>query len=497
LVAHSRHLICFRVRLAVGDSPGLSPGTTDRRMKKKQTKNRPTINTGLRIAIAVIFAFRLVAADTEPASLRIATFDLDVTPPVGSWMAYDPVTNTWDMGLRARGIIFIGSDQPVVLCAIDWIGIANESHDAFREALARAVNTTPSRVSVHTLHQHDAPDCDFGAERILRHAGQPARNFESTFARQALQRLEAAAHDSLAHAQPVTELGLGQAQVYEVASNRRVMGADGKVRAVRYTSCADPLIRAEPEGTIDPQVSLVSLWSTNGPVAVLSYYATHPQSYYRTGVPNPDFPGIARFERQLEVPDALHIHFNGAGGNIGAGKYNDGSHTNRTILAERLADGMRRAWQNTKLQPVTTDSLKWSVTSVSLPPSTNLVEEKILAQLANKTNSMPTLAAAAAELAWLERCQSGHQLEIGCLSLGPARILHMPGELFVEYQLAAKAERPDLFVAMAAYGDYGTAYIGTAIAYTEGGYETGPHSSFVAPESEAILMKAIRTLLHE
>jgi hypothetical protein len=31
----------------------------------------------------------------------------------------------------------------------------------------------------------------------------------------------------------------------------------------------------------------------------------------------------------------------------------------------------------------------------------------------------------------------------------------MPGELFVEYQLAAKAMRPDLFVTMAAYGDYG------------------------------------------
>ena len=44
----------------------------------------------------------------------------------------------------------------------------------------------------------------------------------------------------------------------------------------------------------------------------------------------------------------------------------------------------------------------------------------------------------------------------------------MPGELFVEYQLAAKAERKDLFVAMAAYGDYGPYYIGTAVAYTEG-----------------------------
>ncbi len=141
--------------------------------------------------------------------------------------------------------------------------------------------------------------------------------------------------ESLPRAQPVTHLGLGEARVYKVASNRRILGPDGKVRAVRWTATKDPAVRAEPEGTIDPIVSLVSLWNGERPVAVLSYYATHPQSYYRTGLPNPDFPGVARFLRQMAVPEALHVHFDGAGGNIGAGKYNDGSPENRLVLAER------------------------------------------------------------------------------------------------------------------------------------------------------------------
>ncbi len=34
--------------------------------------------------------------------------------------------------------------------------------------------------------------------------------------------------------------------------------------------------------------------------------------------------------------------------------------------------------------------------------------------------------------------------------------------------------RPDLRVALAAYGDYGAGYIGTLKAYAEGGYETAP-----------------------
>ena len=83
-------------------------------------------------------------------------------------------------------------------------------------------------------------------------------------------------------------------------------------------------------------------------------------------------------------------------------------------------------------------------------------------------------AEAASDLVWLRRCQAGETIDVACLHLGKARVLHLPGELFVEYQLAAQKMRPDLFVAMAAYGDYAPGYIGTEAAYPQGGYETGP-----------------------
>jgi hypothetical protein len=263
---------------------------------------------------------------------------------------------------------------------------------------------------------------------------------------------------------------------------------------VRYTACSDPELRAAPEGTIDPVLSQVSFWNGDKPLAVLSYYATHPQSYYRTGIPNPDFPGIARFVRQLAVPTALHVHFNGAGGNIGAGKYNDGSPENRGLLADRLADGMRRAWESTKRQPITAGDVNWRVESVGLPPAKHLSIEEFEAQLKARDPTMATQGNAS-KLAWLRRCRAGHKIDASCLSLGRARILHLPGEAFVEYQLAAKGARPDLFVAVAAYGDYAPWYIGTAIAYEQGGYETSPSASNVGPEAEAVLMGAIHKLL--
>lgn len=430
------------------------------------------------------------------AQLRVGLFDIDATPPVGSRLAYDPVTNVWDLGLRARGVVVLGMERPVVLCAVDWIGIANEGHDAFRQRLAAAAGTTVDRVSVHALHQHDAPECDFGAEAILREAGVSPWNYDGSFAREFLGRLGDAVARAVVQARPFNQVGTGQAEVREVASNRRIFGPDGKVRAVRYTATADPALRAEPEGVIDPMVSLVSFWNDDRPVAVLSYYATHPQSYYRTGVANPDFPGIARFLRQIAVPEALHVHFNGAGGNIGAGKYNDGSPGNRRVLGERLAEGMRRAWEATRRQSVSTNDLRWRSEAVALPVSRHLDEERLVAQLKGREASFLT-ANGAGRLAWLRRAKAGHRIDMGCLSVGPARILHLPGELFVEYQLAAKAERKDLFVAVAAYGDYGPYYIGTTAAYAEGGYETEPRSSNVSPEVEPVLMGAIRALLRD
>jgi len=460
----------------------------------------PYLLRGLVIGCVVagsIFAAEPPAApETKSAELRLATFDIDATPPIGSFMAYDPVTNKWDLGLRARGIVLLGAGQPIVLCAVDWIGIANESHDAFCHALALAAGTSSDRVAVHTLHQHDAPDSDFSAERILKEAGMDARQHEGGFQRQMLSNLEIAVNESLSRAQPITHLGLGEARVEKVASNRRVAGPDGKVRGVRYTSCSDPKLRAAPEGTIDPIVSLVSFWNGERPVAVLSYYATHPQSYYRTGVPNPDFPGVARFLRQLAVPSALHVHFNGAGGNIGAGKYNDGAVTNRLVLAERLADGMRRAWESTKREPLSAAAVGWAVEPVALPPSKHISMEKFEAQVKARDPKLATVGEAS-RMAWLRRCEAGQKLDVACLKLGRARILHVPGELFVEYQLAAKAQRPDRFVAMAAYGDYGPWYIGTAISYEQGGYETEPRSSNVAPEVEGVLMAAIGKLLRD
>src|SRR5512141_2063769 len=109
----------------------------------------------------------LTAVQAAEAPVKLAVFDVDATPPLGSAMAYDPVKRLDELTLRCRGVVLIGAEQPIVLCAVDWIGIANEGHDVFRAELAKAAGTVPARVAVHALHQHDAPGCDFTAEKII------------------------------------------------------------------------------------------------------------------------------------------------------------------------------------------------------------------------------------------------------------------------------------------------------------------------------------------
>jgi hypothetical protein len=430
---------------------------------------------------------------TEPPPLRVGVFDVDASPPVGSPLAYDPTTAV-ETPLSCRGLVLLSNDKPIVLCALDWIGIGNAAHQHFRERLAASVGTSVDRVAVHTLHQHDAPWCDFEIDELLSANGLAGKQFDSGFARAVIERAAIAAAQAVKNANPVTHIGLGRGVVKEVASNRRILGADGKVKSVRYSATKDASVRAEPEGVIDPELKLIAFFDGDKPIVVLTYYATHPQSFYRTGRANPDFPGLARNHRQ-QVTGIPHIHFNGASGNITAGKYNDGAPANRPVLAERLEAGMAKAWDALQKSPISSADVGWTSTKVSLPPADHLNEASLASTVGNSSQPIVKRTLAAAGTVFLRRCRVGVQTDIGCVRLGPARMLSMPGELFVEYQLAAQKMRPDLFVTMAAYGDYGPGYIGTSIAYEQGGYETLPTSSFVSPKVEPVLVDAMRKLL--
>jgi hypothetical protein len=453
------------------------------------------ISQFVRVAAAAMFASAIAPA-AHP--LRIATFQADVTPPLGTPLCCEgrikPAEKIVDP-LSARGIVLIGAGKPIVLVSVDWVGIAGEGNDAWRQAIAEAAGTSIDRVTVHTIHAHDTPSDDPNAEALLKPFGLNDRLGNRQFIQAAIERTAAAVRTAMKSPAAVTHLRFGQAAVEKVASNRRILGPNGRVKFGRMSSCKVPEMRAEPEGVIDPLLRSVSFWNGNRPLAVLTTYASHPQSYYGKGGVSADIVGMARSIREAELPGVALIHFDGAGGNVAAGKYNDGSPEMRPVLAKRLAAGMKAAWESGQKVPIRANSVDWKMVRAALPVAEPLRDLGRLHKLVeDPATPLFDRLSAARNLSWAESVAKGRTLPLFRLQLGSASMLFMPGELFVEYQLAAQKLKPSAFVAMAAYGDYGPGYIGTRIAYAQGGYETGP-ASRTSPDVEDVMMGAIRSLL--
>ena len=425
-------------------------------------------------------------------ALHLTTFQSDATPPTGhplcgGWI--EPVRGV-DDPLRALGVVLLGPAAPVVLSAVDWCGVRNDANRAWRKALAEAAHTTPERVAVHCVHPHNAPFADVGAERLLEAIPGAPPSLDLKFFDRVVAQSADAVRAALKHTSPFTHVGIGQARVEQVASNRRIVGDDGKVRATRTSATKDPKVRAEPEGLIDPWLKTLSFWHDDRPLAALSYYATHPMSYYGDGRVSADFCGLARQKRQDDDARIYQVYFNGCAGNVTAGKYNDGSKENRPVLRDRVYTAMKAAWEATKRHLLTT--WEWRVEPIRLLPrrEKSFGEEESRQVLSDAKAPKARRGNAAFQLAWLQR--HDRPIDLTCLDLGKALLLHLPGEPFIEYQLKAQQFRKDNFVCVAGYGDGGPGYIPTDRAYLEGGYE--PTVALARP-SEKPLLAAIAKLL--
>ena len=420
---------------------------------------------------------------------RLAVFRADVTPPIGAPLCGGLVKAAEAVSepLQALGVVLLTEDEPIVLCAVDFCEIRGADHVHWREVLAKAAGTTPERVTVHALHQHNVPLVDTVAQQLL-----PDVSIIDTVATErALAGVAASLEAALKNPQPVTHITTGESKVREVASNRRVMGPDGKVIGVRTSATKDAKLRDAPEGTIDPLLKTISFWNENRKLAALHYYATHPMSFYGDGVVSSDFVGIAREQRTREegVP---HLFFTGCGGNVTAGKYNDGAKANRARLAERIYAAMVESEKQPKRSRI--ERPQWRVQPVLLKPDPYFSEERMMQVVSNSATSNAIRIGAAMRVAFIRQCAAGVPIQFTSLHLnGDVRLLHLPGEAFIEYQLFGQQVALDAFVATASYGDGGPGYIPLERSFVEGGYE--PTWAFAAPDSEIVMKQTITKLL--
>jgi hypothetical protein len=312
------------------------------------------------------------------------------------------------------------------------------------------------------------------------------------FFEQCLQRGRAAITAALAEARPVTHVAVGQAEVKQVASNRRVArDAQNRVRKMRGSSCRDPELTAMPEGLVDPWLKTVALYDGREKLAACHYYATHPMSYYGDGRASSDFVGLARKQRQQEEPGCLHLYFTGCGGNVAAGKYDDGSPEMRPVLTRRVYEGIVASERS--LAPVPIETCRWRCVQVLPPANPRFEADALKQQITDKNRSVVNRNRPAYTLALLRRLEQRIPFVISSLQINNDHLLHLPGECFVQYQLRAQRVRPSGVVATAAYGDSGPWYVPIRSEYECGGYEVSV--AFCGPGIDDVLTRAMGKLL--
>lgn len=443
---------------------------------------------------AVAGAALLGTCSRARTRISVSVFEADVTPPTDGhpFLAGRKSRSVVDP-LFAHGLVLSGDFEPIAIAAVDWCEIRNESYEKWRKALAGAAGTTKERVLLSCVHQHDAPYTDRVAQRFFEEFKVPGALCVVEFEDRMIERVAGAVREGLKTTRPISRIGTGQARAEQLASNRRIVGGDGKVSWGRNSTTRDPEVRALHEGLVDPWVKTISFWDGDEAVAALSCYATHPMSHYGEGDISADFVGMARSMRQRDTRGTKQIYLSGCSGDVTVGKYNDGNHENRAIFAKRLHRAMAEAWDATK----TTDlkAVNFRSTTMRLKPreSPGYSLQDFRRTIADESKTLTDHTTAALGLSWRERYDAGQAIDVPCIDFGPAQIVLMPAEAFVQYQLWAQELRPDSFVMTLGYGECAPGYIPTA-KDAEEGYDD--YYSWVAfPECEETMRGALQRVL--
>jgi len=418
-------------------------------------------------------------------ALHVAPFKVDVTPAVGEGpcVGFMPKVERIEHPLELRGIVLRADSLTFVIAAIDYCGISNSSDEAIRGAMARAAGTTIDRVALQSLHQHSAPILDADAVRILHGAESRQLAGHLRFTEDVATRTATAIAESLDRLRPVSRIVATKARVDRFASNRRVPQADGSI-GVRASTTRDLAVREAPEGLIDPWLRTLTFYDGGDRRLVqVHYYASHPQTVYGDGRISWDTVGMAR-QRWERESGAFQVYFTGCGGNVAAGKYNDGTPTARDALAERLLDAMRRSSDagSEAAEPKTTVDIatlaKGEIAWDSAPIRFSAREDgefhpARLAAASARDRPFMDRVKAAMLAGFAERLRGGYVARATRLRIGAIDLVHLPGEPFVEFQLFAQRAVPaGSFVCVAGYGECGVWYYGPDSIYRDrGGYE--------------------------
>jgi hypothetical protein len=431
----------------------------------------------------------------EVPLLQVGSACTDITPPLGAYdgrlgkqveVIADPVT--------AR-VIYLeqpGGEEPVVLAMGDFGGITHDTDRRLRRLIGEAVGVSPLRVRINASHNHTCIGGYRTTQQLYETVGHQFLNLEWFE-----QTVEAGFVEAACRAQAdrrEATVAVGAAPVAQVISNRSYVDEEGVVR-VRF-GVSDEQGRQAPRGLYDPDLYALSFRdaTTDQPIVTVINVACHATSLASRGqLISPDFPGYAvGLVEQATGGPAFYLH--GAGGNVGPGRDADGTLEGAKVLAGRIAEAALLALRRARPCPPAPLHLHTWTQPIDLRPDlpNEAVARRDFEQCAAQPSpSISELWRRAALLEVVSQREVVSQCELFVLHHGDWCLAGLPGESFVESQLAIRGASPVPFTLVGGYYDTTLWYIPTWQALRSGGYEAAGGWTYTAPGTSERLTRSV------
>ena len=448
---------------------------------------------------------------------------VNITPKPGTHLAgdvggYRPAQSVTDP-LYAKAVVLESEGRKLCFLSLDVTIITGEYTTRVREAAADRFGFERDAVMVHATQTHSAPsvghfmvDEDFPPVPSNR---QFVRGGDEAFTEFAIEHAVEAIGKADSGLEPV-QVGVGSGVKDGLAFNRRGVMRDGKVcMPWFYSGLQHPLgpthIRYL-EGPTDPEVGVLCLRNKGmRMVAMLLHYTCHPVNVYAQpgAVVSADWPGAwAAAMQTIHGLSCVPLVLNGCCGNINPWPaFEPDFHPDHRYMGNALGEVSEKIIHSLSFTEEST--LDWKARKVMLPTRKLNVDqlreaEEYLAQypepqwLKDKPNRVEGAWSRAAWLVSIElmrRRSPEMPYEVQAFRVGKTAFVALPGEPFVEGQLAIKVGSPTYPTYVAHCATQYVGYLPPREALLRGGHEV--FFCKVAPGSLEIVVDEAKAMLRE
>ena len=427
--------------------------------------------------------------------------EVDITPPLGVWMGgygfrsegardvHDP--------LFARALVLDNGTCRLVLLAADLITLDQDLVAAIRDGVSEKLDVAPANVMVHCTHTHAGP---------LTQSYRAMGVRDEPYVQMLCRKLVSAAQLAAARLQPARiTYGDGSVQIGVNRRNRDPQrGSPGVNRAGAVDGSVQCLCINTPEGNA---------------IAVAFLHACHPTTMGGDNLSiSAEWPGAAvvRLRARLDAEaaeagrkyGALAIALQGCCGDINPNPR--GGWEQVAEYGTRVANAAHAARWAAHVRAGESLEARCEVVNLPLlptPPMDELKREEAewretLAE-ARKQGDTGRILHAEGRLQWARDAmvsEATHQpVELQCFHVGGIRILGIPAEVFVQYQLDFVRQSPEPALILG-YVNGCWNYLPTAAEFPMGGYEVAAAYRYYgtrmfAPDCEALVRAAAYRLL--